>query len=98
MAAMMADERAAKAMLDQPRRAIRALKAMAAGAAESQRRIAAAVEEQQRLFAARQSLLDAGDQAGRQPAPARRPLAAQIDGGEPRQRRSPNRAGSFSQR
>ena len=43
---------AAEAVLDQPGRAVRALEAMAAGAAEGQRRIAAPVEEQQRLLAA----------------------------------------------
>ena len=59
MAAMVADERAAEAMLDQPGRAVGALEAMAAGAAERERRIAAPVEEQQRLLAARQRLLDA---------------------------------------
>ena len=47
MAAMMADERLAKAMLDEPGRAVRALEAMAAGAAQGQRRVAAPVEEQQ---------------------------------------------------
>ena len=52
MAAMMADELAAKAVLDQPARAVRALEAVAADAAERQRRIAAPVEEQQRLLAA----------------------------------------------
>ena len=56
MAAMVADELAAKAVLDQPARAVRALEAMAADAAERQRRIAAPVEEQQRLLAALQRL------------------------------------------
>ena len=51
MAAMMADQRVAEAVLDQPGRAVRALEAMAAGAAEGQRRIAAPVEEQERLLA-----------------------------------------------
>src|SRR5271155_3517786 len=40
VAAMMADERLAEAMFDEPGRAIRALKAMAAGATQGQRRIA----------------------------------------------------------
>ena len=52
MAAMMTDELPAEAVLDQPARAVRALEAVAADAAERQRRIAAAVEEQQRLLAA----------------------------------------------
>ena len=56
MAAMMAHERAAEAMLHQPGRAVGALEAMAAGAAQGQRRIAAAVEKQQRLLAALQRL------------------------------------------
>ena len=98
MAAMMADERAAKAMLDQPGRAIGALEAMAAGAAQSQRRIAAPVEEQQRLFAARQPFLDAGDQ-GAATASAR--AAAPRGAGRWRRAaaalRSPNRAASLSQ-
>ena len=41
----------AEAVLDQPGVAVRALEAMAAGAAQRQRRIAAPVEEQQRLLA-----------------------------------------------
>ena len=52
MAAMVADKLAAEAVLDQPARAVGTLEAMAAGAAERQRRIAAPVEEQQRLLAA----------------------------------------------
>ncbi len=48
--AMMADQPLAKAMIDQPGIAIRALQAEAAGAAERERRVAAAVQEQQRLF------------------------------------------------
>ena len=51
VAAMMADEHSAKAVLDQPGGAIRARKAMAATAAERQRRVAAAVQEEQRLLA-----------------------------------------------
>ena len=47
---MMADQPLAKAMIDQPGIAIRALQAEAAGAAERERRVAAAVQEQQRLF------------------------------------------------
>ena len=55
VAAMVADEDAAEAMLDQPGRAVRAGHAVAAGAAERQRRVAAAVEEEQRLLAAARS-------------------------------------------
>ena len=50
-AAMMADQPLAKPMIDQPGVADGAGKAMAAGAAQGQRRIAAAIEEQQRLLA-----------------------------------------------
>ena len=49
-AAMVAVEPLAEAMLDQPRRALRAFDAVAAGAAQRQRRIAAAVQKQQRLL------------------------------------------------
>jgi hypothetical protein len=45
-AAMMADELAAEAVVDQPGIAIRTGKAEAAGAAQGQRRIAAAVKKQ----------------------------------------------------
>ena len=50
-AAMMADQALAKTVIDQPGIADGAGEAMAAGAAQRQRRIAAAVEEQQRLLA-----------------------------------------------
>ena len=50
MAAMMADQRPAEAVVDQPGRAVRALEAVAAIAAQRQRRIAAPVQEQQRLL------------------------------------------------
>src|SRR5262249_61300778 len=51
-AAMVADELAAKAVVDQPRVAIRTREAEAAGAAQGERRIAAPVEEEQRLLLA----------------------------------------------
>src|SRR3569623_2809768 len=51
MAAMMAHQHAAKAMLDQPRVTIGTLILMPARAAARQWRIAAAIEEQQRLLA-----------------------------------------------
>src|ERR1700722_10174135 len=79
MAAMMADELSAEAMLDQPRRAIGTLEAMAAGATERQRRIAAPGEEEQGLLALPSRRPDRGDQTRRKPAPARRALAAQVD-------------------
>ena len=82
MAAVMAHERAAKAMLDQPGRALLALKTMPAGTAQSERRIAAPVEKQQRLFAALQSLVDGGGEARRNPfAPFWRPCP-HVDGAE----------------
>jgi hypothetical protein len=45
VAAMMAHERTAEAVLDEPGRAVRAFVAMGAGAAERERRVAPAVEE-----------------------------------------------------
>ena len=50
-AAMVTDQPLAKAVIDQPGVADRAGKAMPAGAAQRQRRVAAAIEEQQRLLA-----------------------------------------------
>ena len=82
VAAMVADERLAETVLDQPGGAVRALEAMAAGAAEGQRRVAAAVEEQQRLFAGGEARFDRRDQARRQPAAARRAFAAKVDRGK----------------
>ena len=87
VAAMMADERRAEAVLDQPCGAIGTFEAMAAGAAQRQRRIAAPVEEQERLLAAAPRLFDAGDRARRQPSPARRALALKIDRRDVGQRR-----------
>ena len=79
VAAVMADQRAAKTMLDQPGRALRAFDAVPAGAAERERRIAAAIEEQQGLFARGQCLLHRLDDRRRQPAAAGRWLAPEID-------------------
>ena len=87
VAAMMADERRPEAVLDQPCGAVGTFEAVAAGAAQRQRRIAAPVEEQKRLLAAGSRLFDAGDRARRQPAAARRALALEIDGGDVGQRR-----------
>ncbi len=70
MAAMVADQGAARAMLDQPGRAVRALEAVAAGATQGQRRIAAPVEEKQRLFMAREILSQRLNQARRNPPAA----------------------------
>src|SRR5579872_954289 len=95
MAAMVTGELAAKAMLDQPGRTIGTLEAMAAGAAERQRRITAPIEEEERLFAFRPRLLDGGDQARRQPASARRSLAAQVDRRQIRQAARAKARGKF---
>ena len=87
----------AKAVLHQPGRAVGALEAMAAGAAERQRRVAAPVEEQQRLLAGRQRR-----------RPWRRPASAtatvprgsasrlQIDRADVGHCRPPNRSGRLS--
>ena len=69
----------AEAMVDQPRIAVRAGEAEAAGAAQRQRRIAAAVEEQQRLLAALQRSLDGLGEPRRDEAPARRAFAGEVD-------------------
>ena len=88
MTALMADQRAAEAMFDEPGGAIRALETVAAGAAERQRRIAAPVEKKQRLFAGGQRLAHSRDERRRNPVAARRRLPAQIDSGDRRQLRA----------
>ena len=85
VAAVMADQGAAKAMLDQPGRALRAFDAVAAGAAERERRVAAAIEEQQRLLAGGQRLLHRLDDRRRQPAAARRRRRLRSTGRQRRQ-------------
>ena len=87
VAAMVADEGGAEAVLDQPRRAVGAFEPMPAGAAERERRIAAPVEEEQRLLAALARRLDPRDRLRRQPAPARRPLAFEVHRRDQRQAR-----------
>ena len=62
-AAMVTDQPLAKAVIDQPGVADRAGKAMPAGAAQRQRRIAAAIEEQQRLLALLDRVSDLARQA-----------------------------------
>ena len=84
-AAMMADQPLAKAMIDQPGIADGAGKAMPAGAAQRQRRIAAAVEEQQRLLAPLDRDLDLlgkprRDEAAARAAASRRRSIASICG------------------
>ena len=85
--AMVADELAAKAVLDQPGRADRAAEAVAADAAQRQRRIAAPVEEQQRLLLLLQRLAHMVEQHRRQEAAARRRRAPHVDRRQLRQRR-----------
>ena len=83
---MMADERGAESVLDQPGGAIGTFEAMAAGSAQRERRVAAPVEEQKRLLAAAPRFFHAGDCARREPSPAGRPLAPEVDGGDVGQR------------
>lgn len=85
MSAMMADQRAPKAMIDQPGRAVRALEAVAAIATERQRCVAAPVEEKQRLLLGLDIGFDRLDQRAREPAPPLRLVAAQVDQAELRQ-------------
>src|SRR5271170_2295576 len=79
MPAMMAGERTAKPMIDEPSLAIGTLETMSADAAERERGITAPIEEEKRLLASRAALLDRFDEARRQPSPARRAFAPQID-------------------
>ena len=78
-AAVVADQLAAEAVIDQPGVAVRTGKAKAAGAAQGQRRVAAAVQEQQRLLAAPDRGLHRAGERRRDEAAGRRPLVAQID-------------------
>src|SRR6202008_2741530 len=78
-AAVMADQALAKTVIDQPGIADGAGEAMAAGAAQSQRRIAPAIKEQQRLLAPFHRDLNFSGKFRRDEAAARRLLAAQID-------------------
>ena len=76
---MMTDEAVAEAMVDEPGRTLRALKAMAAAAAEREGRVATAIEEQQRLLAFRHRLGDRRHELRRHPSPRVRPIDPQID-------------------
>src|SRR6202035_4073711 len=78
-AAMVADQALAKPVIDQPGVADGAGKAMPAGAAQGQRRVAAAVEEQQRLLAPLDREADLLGQSRRDEMATRRSLAPQID-------------------
>ena len=79
-AAVVAVQAMAEAVLDQPRRALRALEAVAAAAAQRERRVAAAVEKQQRLLALRRAFRPGVDEHRRQPAAFLRRVLAQVDG------------------
>src|SRR5260370_39379953 len=78
-AAMMANETLTESVIDQPGIADGAGKAMPAGPAQRQRRVAATVEEQQRLLAPLDRRLDLRSEPWRDKAAARGRLAAQID-------------------
>ena len=82
MAAVVALQRAADAVFHQPGGAVGALHAMAAVAAQRQRRVAAAVEEQHRLFAAGHRVADGGDQGGRQEVAALGRCRTHVDRGD----------------
>ncbi len=85
--AMVAHQHAAEAVLDQPGRAIGALKLVPAGAAERERRIAAAVEEQQRLLAAIERGEHLAGEARGDPLALLGRLLAHIERGDVGQRR-----------
>src|SRR3546814_5866005 len=70
MAAMMAGEAVDEAVLDHPCGAVRALDAVAAGAAERQRREAAAIEEEKALLALFEPVGERSDERGCEPAAA----------------------------
>ncbi len=86
--AMMAGEAPHQPVLDHPRGAIGALEAVAAVAAQGQRREAAAVEEQQRLLAALEVRLQLLHQHRGQPAAARRRVQGEVDRPDVGQRRA----------
>src|SRR5216683_1408070 len=75
MTAMVALQAAVEAVLDQPCRAVGALQAEAAAAAQRQRRVAAPVQEQHRLLAGGERLGERRDDGRRQEALPLRPAA-----------------------
>src|SRR6185437_8286281 len=79
MAAMMAGQAVHQPVLDHPGGAVGALEAMAAVAAQGQRREAAAVEEEQRLLPATEVCFELTDQLWREPATPRRWILGEID-------------------
>ena len=85
MAAMMADERAPEAVLDEPGGAVGTLVAVRAGPAQRERRIAAPVEKEERLLAARERVLHGEHEGRRQPASRHHRLSLEVDGADVRQ-------------
>ena len=79
---MVAQQPPGQAVFDHPGGAVRALDALAAGAAQGQRGIAAAVEEQQGLLARHEISLQFGDQRRAEPVAAVGRRAAQVDRGD----------------
>src|SRR4029079_14851944 len=79
-AAVMAAEPMPEAVLDQPRRALRTIDAVSAGAAQRERGVAAPVEEQQRLLLLRQRLVHGLDQHRREPFSLLGRMLAKVDG------------------
>src|ERR1700723_454006 len=78
-AAMVTDQALAKAVIDQPGVADSAGKAMPAGPAQGQRRVAGGFEEQQRLSPPLHRYSDLLGERRREEAPARRRCAAHVD-------------------
>src|SRR5262249_58660676 len=87
-AAVVADELAAKAVVDQPSIAMWAGEAKPAGAAQGEWRIAAPVEKQERLLLALDRDLHRLGEARRDEPPARRALAGEVNRLDRRQMRA----------
>src|SRR5208283_2993415 len=77
--AVMAYQRTAKTMLDEPGVTLPAAKSVSAAAAERERRIAAAIEKQESLLAARQSFADRKREPRRKPTARSRTFRAHVD-------------------
>ena len=68
-----------EAVLDEPRRALRAFEAMATRSAERQRRVTATIEKKQRLLAFLERFRDCADEALREPFSRLKLLGFEID-------------------
>ena len=88
VAAVMTEQAAAQAVVDQPGAAVRAAQPMAAGPAQGERRKAAPIEEQERLLAGGKRLGQRRAQGRGEPGAARRPVLAQIEQADLRHRRA----------